>query len=104
MNFRFRHVALLALIVGFCWCGGASAADYWMKDTGWLPEGVSSYSTDIDALFYFILGLTGLVFIGTEGALLVFMVKYRKKEGEKSFYTHGNHKLEMIWTITRRSR
>ena len=39
-------------------------------------------------------------FILIVGMMTIFMVKYRKKEGEKSFYTHGNHKLEMIWTIT----
>ncbi|HLX62544.1 MAG TPA: cytochrome c oxidase subunit II [Planctomycetota bacterium] len=98
MNFRLRQIALLALLIGLCCCSGAGAADYW-KDTHWLPEGVSSYSKDIDALFYFILVLTGVVFVGTEGALVFFLVKYRKKEGEKSYYTHGNHKLEMIWTI-----
>src|SRR5438128_1276397 len=89
----------LALVLGLCFCGEASAATRW-KDTFWLPEGVSSYAKDIDTLFYGILILTVAVFIATEACLVIFMVKYRKKEGEKSFYTHGNHKLEMIWTIT----
>src|SRR5436190_1027671 len=94
-----KLMTALALLLGLCFCGGAQAADRW-KDSLWLPEGVSSYSKDIDALFYGILILTTAVFIATEGCLLIFMVKYRKREGEKSFYTHGNHKLEMIWTIT----
>ncbi len=93
-----KWIATLVLGVALGVCSAASAKDSWERP--WLPEGVSSYSKDIDSLFYFILGLTTFVFICTEGALIVFLVKYRKKEGEKSFYTHGNHKLEMIWTIT----
>ena len=100
MRSRFRQLLSFGAIVsGLFLCTGAHAADRW-KGSYWLPEGVSSYSSDIDSLFYFILILTGVVFLATEGALLVFLVKYRKKEGEKSYYTHGNHKLEMIWTIT----
>ena len=32
----------------------------------WLPKDVSEHGRDIDALFYFILALTGVVFIATE--------------------------------------
>ena len=65
----------------------------------WLPEGTSTYSDKIDTLFYFIFYLTGAVFIVTEGLLLLFIVMYRKREGAKSIYSHGNHKLELAWTL-----
>lgn len=101
MIFRFKKLfATLALAAALCACTTASAAERWKVDGFWLPEGVSSYSKDIDNLFYFVLVLTGFVFIATEGCLIVFLVKYRKQEGQKSFYSHGNHTLEMIWTIT----
>jgi cytochrome c oxidase subunit 2 len=100
MMFRFRKaLTALAIVMALCACAGAPAAERW--ESWWkLPEGVCSYDKDIDTLFYGILALTGVVFLGTELCLLVFIIKYRRKEGEKSFYTHGNHKLEMIWTIT----
>jgi len=99
MIFRFKKLlTTLALGMAFLACSTASAKERW--EGFWLPEGVSSYSSSVDNLFYFVLVLTGVVFIATEGCLLVFIWKYRKQEGQKSFYTHGNHTLEMIWTIT----
>ena len=78
-------------------CGASfgSVDSYWH-----LPEGVCSYAKDIDALFNFIVVLTGVVFVGTEALLILFIIKYRHREGQKAFYSHGSHKLEMIWTIT----
>ena len=100
MNFKHKHwLTILALALGMGLSSSALAAPpFWEKC--WLPEGVCTYDKDIDALFYGILILTGFVFLVTEVVLLAFMVMYRKKEGQKSYYTHGNHKLEMIWTIT----
>ena len=66
----------------------------------WMPEGVSSYSKEIDDLFYAIFYLTGTIFFITEGLLIYFIIKYRHREGVKSIYTHGNHKLELAWTLT----
>lgn len=68
----------------------------------WLPEDVSisGQGDVVDGLFYFILYLTGAVFIGTEVVLFWFMWKYdaaTTKEPVK--YSHGNHTLEIVWTI-----
>lgn len=72
----------------------------WNPEGLWgLPEGASSYAEDIDKLFYGILYLTGVVFVITEALLLIFILKFRAKPGAKSVYTHGNHKLEMTWTL-----
>ncbi len=65
----------------------------------WLPEGTSTYADAIDNLFYGILYLTGGVFVITEALLLLFILKYRAREGAKSIYSHGNHKLELAWTL-----
>lgn len=65
----------------------------------WLPVDVSEHGHTIDHLFYFILGLTGVVFVGTEVALFWFMMRYDAKSGRKVSYTHGSHSLEIIWTI-----
>jgi cytochrome c oxidase subunit 2 len=66
----------------------------------WLPKDVSEHGVRIDELFYFILGLTGIVFIGTELALFWFIWKYdaAKQEGPAT-YIHGSHTLEVVWTI-----
>jgi len=65
----------------------------------WLmPETVSTYGPALDNLYYVILWITGIVFFATEITLLVFMVKYRHKEGRKAEYIHGSNKAEVIWT------
>ena len=63
-----------------------------------LPPGVSSYAGDIDRIYYLILVITGIAFVVVEAALIVFLVKYRKRPGRKAYYTHGSLKAEIIWT------
>ena len=64
-----------------------------------LPEAISTYAEQVDALFYWILGVTGFFFVLTEGLLIYFMVKYRARDGGKASHTHGHHTLELIWTF-----
>ena len=63
-----------------------------------LPPGVSTYASQIDTLYYIILVVTGIAFVVTEVALVVFLVKYRARPGRRAVYTHGSTKAEIIWT------
>lgn len=63
------------------------------------PENVSTFGSDIDFMFWVITAITGVVFVLVEVALVVFLIKYRHKEGHKGFYTHGNKRMEVIWTV-----
>jgi cytochrome c oxidase subunit 2 len=65
----------------------------------WLPHYVSSFSKDIDDLFYVILLFTGFFFVLTEGLLVYIMWRYAYRPGEKATYVEGNHRLEVAWTI-----
>jgi cytochrome c oxidase subunit 2 len=66
----------------------------------WLPPDVSDHGRTIDHLFYFILGLTGIVFLGTELAMFLFMWRYDERTNhEPAKFTHGSHSLEVVWTI-----
>src|SRR5262245_20116164 len=65
----------------------------------WLPECNSTFGGDIDHLFYVILGITGVAFVATQIALPLFLWKYGTRPEAKALYTHGNHRLEIIWTI-----
>ncbi len=65
----------------------------------WLPEGVSTYSARIDQMFYVILVVTGIAFFLTEGLLFYFAWRYRHREGVRARYTHGNSRLEVVWTV-----
>ena len=66
----------------------------------WLPHDISQHGHTIDHLFYFILWLTGVVFVITEVVLFWFMWRYDsggKRNPVK--FTHGSHSLEIVWTI-----
>jgi cytochrome c oxidase subunit 2 len=67
----------------------------------WLPLDVSSFGSQVDDLFYLILWITGFFFILTEGLLVYSMYRFAgsREPGRKAAYVHGNHKLEVLWTI-----
>jgi cytochrome c oxidase subunit 2 len=77
------------------------AAFLWAPSNGfWLPRDVSLRGHAIDHLFIFILLLTGVVFIVTEVVMFAFLWRYDgKKNKEPVKYTHGSHRLEIVWTI-----
>jgi len=65
----------------------------------WLPEDISTYGKDIDHLFYLIYYITGVVFVLVTVTMVVFLIKYRYREGHRATYTHGSTLLEIIWTV-----
>jgi cytochrome c oxidase subunit 2 len=89
--------ALLFLLVPVLGCLTFIVAPYFDI---WLPQDISAHGRTIDHLFYFILVLTGIVFIATEVTLFVFMWQYNDstQTGPVKF-THGNHSLEVVWTL-----
>lgn len=73
----------------------AFASDPW----GLLPESASVEGDRIDGLTYLILYITGATFVGVQLCLLWFLVKYRRQDGVRAKHTHGNHTVEMVWTV-----
>ncbi len=64
-----------------------------------LPEQASTYAPKIDGMFHLIMWITGVVFVIVEAILLYFLWRYRHREGQPAHYTHGNNRLEVVWTI-----
>jgi cytochrome c oxidase subunit 2 len=78
----------------------AAAQDYQSVDWTGLPTNINSaYGAEIDNLYYLIFYVTGAMFILTEGLLLYFVFKYRRRDGGKAVYSHGNNKAEIAWTV-----
>lgn len=76
--------------------------DGWEIDTQngwWLPEMVSSYGQGVDDLFFFILLLVGIFFVLTEGVFIYCVLFFTRSREKKATFTHGSHKLEMLWTF-----
>lgn len=78
-------------------CLAAPSLGWWFPETG---VAMSTIGRRIDGLFYIILWITSIVFVGTQIALGYVLWKGAvKPPGEKATYTHGNHTLEVVWTV-----
>lgn len=92
-----RFWAVLFLLVPIFGVATFAFAPYFRY---WFPEDVSSHGRTIDDLFFFILWLTGIVFVATEVVLFYFMWKYdASKNAAPVKFSHGSHTLEVVWTI-----
>jgi cytochrome c oxidase subunit 2 len=87
--FAVVNLAALGLFVVAPFCG-------W-----WLPRDTSApgFGSEVDLLFYGILAVTGFFFVLVEALLVYAMYRYPAGRGARSWYVHGNHKLEWFWTI-----
>jgi cytochrome c oxidase subunit 2 len=64
------------------------------------PESVSTNAHLVDALFLFLISVTGVVALGVCIAILVFSARYRrKKQDHPTPRILGSLRLELIWTI-----
>jgi cytochrome c oxidase subunit II len=64
----------------------------------WLPEAASSFAGRIDSLFMLILVITTVVFVLVQVTLIYFLVRYRGRPGRAAVFSHGNLRLEVVWT------
>ena len=63
-----------------------------------LGEAASDHGVLVDRMLYVTLGITFIVFLGTQIALFWFSYKYQESDSRKSFYYPHNNKLELVWT------
>ncbi|MGC4003465.1 MAG: cytochrome c oxidase subunit II transmembrane domain-containing protein [Pirellulales bacterium] len=99
MSKLWSIMALMVVVFGVLTFVVADQTWFWAKPMT-LPADYSAHGKTIDNLYYFILALTGVVFVATEGALFYFMWKYDAKNNtEPVKYSHGSHTLEIVWTI-----
>jgi cytochrome c oxidase subunit 2 len=72
-------------------------------NAGFLPgEAHSPNAHRIHDAFVFVAIFTGVIFVGVEGALIVFVVKYRRGRRPRTAegpQIHGATNLEIIWTV-----
>src|SRR3989304_7593756 len=71
---------------------------FWAK-TWWFPVDISTHGAAIDHQFMVTLVITGIIFVLAQSALAYAIWRYRdRKDGRRGTYSHGNNKLELIWT------
>jgi cytochrome c oxidase subunit II len=62
-------------------------------------KGVSPNANDIFELYLMIWLMAWVIFIGVEGLLLWFMLKFKARRGRVAAQIHGNTRLEIGWTV-----
>src|SRR3972149_6327685 len=64
------------------------------------PEQASSLAGDVDALYFFLIAVSGFFAVLISLAILVFAVKSRRRtEGEIGAAIHGSTALEVAWSV-----
>jgi cytochrome c oxidase subunit 2 len=65
-----------------------------------VPErGGSPNADDIAGLYTMMLAMAVVVFLGVEGTLIWFMIRFRARKGRVAAQIHGNTRLEIGWTV-----
>ena len=66
----------------------------------WINTNYAEHGKSVDDIFLFIFWLTVGILVVVQAVLVWFMIKYRHRPGaKKAVYSHGNTRLEMIWTL-----
>lgn len=65
----------------------------------WLPESVSTFGTDVDDVFLLIFYITTVWFFLTEGLIVYFMLRYRRRPGRKAVYATGDTWSQLAWVL-----
>ncbi|MBI83347.1 MAG: cytochrome c oxidase subunit II [Planctomycetaceae bacterium] len=98
---------MLVPILGV-WVFVSAAFNWWPFSGGalafpgehWLPHDISVHGVVIDGLYYFILAVTGAVFIATTVAMFWFLLRYDGRQNATPVkFIHGSHTLEVIWSV-----
>jgi cytochrome c oxidase subunit 2 len=65
----------------------------------WFPENVSTFGGDVDSIFWLIFYITTVWFFITEGLIVYFAFRYRRKPGQKASYTLGDTWNQLAWVL-----
>jgi cytochrome c oxidase subunit II len=92
-------MGLVLLIV--IWLITLVSTYFFIAKTWWLPVGASAAAAGIDHHFTVTFILMGAVFVAAQLALgyLVWSYRDRGSAPGKESYSHGNTKLEIVWTV-----
>jgi cytochrome c oxidase subunit 2 len=91
-------MGLVLLIV--IWLITLLSTYFFAAKTWWLPVGASAAAPAIDHQFTTTFLLMGIVFVAAQLSLGVLVWMYRdRKDAPIAEYSHGNIKLEIVWTV-----
>ncbi len=65
----------------------------------WFPANVSTFGADVDGIFWLIFYITATWFFLTEGLILYFLIRYRRKPGRRACYVTGETMNQLVWVL-----
>jgi cytochrome c oxidase subunit 2 len=65
----------------------------------WFPENVSTFGGDVDGIFWLIFYITTVWFFITEGLIVYFIIRYRRRPGRKAVYVAGDSWSQLAWVL-----
>lgn len=65
----------------------------------WFPENVSTYGGDLDGVFRMIWWIVGVWFVAAEGALLWFVLHYRRRPDRPAAHVRGDRWGQLAWVL-----
>jgi cytochrome c oxidase subunit II len=94
-----RCMGLILLLV--IWLITFVSTYFFIAKTWWLPVGASAAAAGIDHHFTTTYILMGIVFVAAQVSLgaLIWIYRDRGSSSAKVDYSHGNTKLEIVWTV-----
>lgn len=73
-----------------------------MGDSGsiWLPEAMSTFAGEVDALFWFVFWTSTILFVAVIGVKIYFMFRYRRTDDTYvPEPVHESKRLEAVWIV-----
>jgi cytochrome c oxidase subunit 2 len=65
----------------------------------WFPKNISTFGGEIDSVFYLIFYIVGIGFLLGEGAIIYFLIRYRRREGKKAMFVTGEKWAQAAWIL-----
>ena len=91
---RALALALPAAVLALLAWTGTAFGDAFSPESGGSPQADS-----IDQLYWLVMVVAIIVFLGVEGALFYSLVKFRARRGTVAAQIRGNTRLEIGWTV-----
>ena len=79
-----------------------TGASLWMFLSGrwWFPEAISEHGPRVDSQFLITIIVCGIAFAAAQIGLGWVVWKYRSSaDKQRATYSHGNNRLEVVWTV-----
>ncbi|MEX2373489.1 MAG: cytochrome c oxidase subunit II [Dehalococcoidia bacterium] len=98
---------IIAIVVSLLITAAVSALLwYWFRDSALMGadsmttfEPASDNASLVQDIYLLIFWLAGGVFVGVMALTLAFSLMFREQEGVEAVQTHGNSRLEVLWTF-----